>query len=120
MENFLPVLILLFFALCVCVAVYSLTHLLGPKNPTAAKLSPYECGVEPEGSARAPFKTHFYLVAVLFLLFDVEGVFFIPWAIIYRESLAEGPDILIAGALYMALLVLALAYIFRKRLLRLT
>lgn len=104
----------------VCISVYSLTHLLGPKNPSSHKLSTYECGVEPEGNARAPFKTHFYLVAVLFLLFDVEGVFFIPWAIIYRESLAEGTDILIAGAIYLALLVLALAYIFRKRLLRLT
>lgn len=119
MENFLPVLLLLFFAVCLCIGIYTVSHILGPKNPNASKLSTYECGVEPEGSARVPFKTHFYLVAVLFLLFDVEGVFFIPWAIIYRDSLKEGTDILIAGGLYMALLVLALSYIFRKRLLRL-
>lgn len=118
-ESFLPVLFLLFFALCVCGTVYSLSHLLGPKRPSSSKLSTYECGVEPEGSARAPFKTLFYKVAVLFLLVDVEGVFFIPWAIIYRDSLKEGVDVLIAGAVYMALLVLALAYIFRKKLLQL-
>ena len=118
-ENFLPVLFLLTFAVGLCVAIFVVSKLLGPQNPNASKLSTYECGAEPEGNARTPFKTLFYKVAVLFLLIDVEGVFFIPWAVIYRDSLKEGNDVLIAGMAYMALMVLALAYVFRKKLLQL-
>ena len=119
MEAFLPVGILLVFALLLCVGLFTVKRLLGPRNPVPSKLSVYECGVKPEGTARVPFKTGFYLIAVLFLLFDVEGAFFFPWALVYRESLAQGPALLIAMLVYMALLVLGLVYIFRKGCLKL-
>lgn len=114
MEAFAPIAILLVVALTLCLGIFGITNILGPKNPIPAKLSPYECGVKPEGSARTPFKTRFYLIAVLFLLFDVEGAFFFPWALVYRESLAQSATLLLALAVYMGLLVLGLIYIFRK------
>jgi NADH-quinone oxidoreductase subunit A len=119
MEAFFPVGILFILAIIVAGAVFGIKRILGPRVQVAAKLSPYECGVTGEGNSRIPFKTSFYLVAVLFLLFDVEAAFFFPWALVYRESLAEGSGLLIAMLVYMALLVLGLVYIFRKDCLRL-
>ena len=119
MEAFFPIGILFILALIVAGSVFSIKRLLGPRNPVAMKLSTYECGVQPEGSPRAPFKNGFYLIAVLFLLFDVEAAFFFPWALVYRESLADGPGLLIAMLIYMALLVIGLIYVFSKDCLRL-
>lgn len=110
---------LFLIAFGMCVSVFALTNLLGPKNPVASKLSPYECGVKPEGGARTPFKNRFYLIAVLFLIFDVEAAFFFPWALVYRESLATGPGLLIAMAIYLAFVVLGLVFILQKKALEL-
>jgi len=119
-ETLLPIGILLVLSLCVCGAILGLTSLLGPKNPVASKLSTYECGVPPEGSARAPFQIRFYHIAVLFLLFDVEAAFFFPWALVYRESLVSGATLLLAIVIYLFLMVLGLIYILRKGSLNLT
>ncbi len=117
MEAFLPVALLFIMAIVLSAGILAVTSILGPKNPTAVKLSPYECGVKPESNARAPFKIRFYLIAVLFLLFDVEGAFFFPWALVYRESLHNGPGLLIAMLAYLAFMVLGLLYIYRKNVL---
>ncbi|HEY2381368.1 MAG TPA: NADH-quinone oxidoreductase subunit A [Terriglobia bacterium] len=61
------------------------SYLLGVKNPNPRKLAPYECGVTPIGTARERFSVKFYLVAMLFLLFDIEAVFLFPWAVVYRD-----------------------------------
>jgi NADH-quinone oxidoreductase subunit A len=114
MEHFLPIGFLFVFAVCLCIGIFAVTNLLGPKVTTAAKLSVYECGVKPEGNARTPFRTSFYMVAVLFLLFDVEAAFFFPWALVYKESLQEGGALLLAFGVYMTLFILGLVYIFRK------
>ena len=85
LENRFPVLI--FFILVAGFAVVSLfgAWLLGMKKPRPEKLVPYECGMQPIGTARDRFSVKFYLVAMLFLLFDIEAVFLFPWAVIYRE-----------------------------------
>lgn len=114
MEAFIPVGILFAFALIVCASIYGLTVCLGPKVSAPGKLTVYECGVKPEGSARQPFKHHFYLIAVLFLLFDVEAAFFLPWALIYKESLTAGITALVAMAIFFLLVVLGLIYELRK------
>ncbi len=119
MEAYLPIAILGIFAVIVSGTILLLTTFLGPKNPLPNKLSPYECGVLPEGSARAPFRNRFYVIAVLFLLFDVEAAFFFPWALVYRQSLREGSELFVALIVYMGLMVLGLIYIFRKRALEL-
>ena len=116
--DYFPIGVLLVLALFVSATILLLTTWLGPKNPLARKLSVYECGVEAEENARIPFNYRFYLIAVLFLLFDVEAVFFFPWALIYRESLSSGPSLLIAIGVYLFFMVLGLIYIFRKGALR--
>lgn len=107
------------FAIVLSLAVLGITTVLGPKNPLASKLSTYECGITPEGSARQPFKTGFYLIAVLFLLFDVEAAFFFPWALVYKDSLKTDGSLLVAMLAYLVFLVIGLIYVFRKNVLRL-
>jgi NADH-quinone oxidoreductase subunit A len=86
LESWVPVLI--FFIVVAGFGVVSLimSYMFGPKKPNPQKLSPYECGVlHPVGTARERFSVKFYLVAMLFLLFDIEAVFLFPWAVVYRE-----------------------------------
>ena len=85
LETWVPVLI--FFILVAGFGTVSLvlSYAFGPKKPDARKLSPYECGMRPIGSARERFSVKFYLVAMLFLLFDIEAVFLFPWAVVYRD-----------------------------------
>jgi NADH-quinone oxidoreductase subunit A len=119
-DAFVPIGVLLILALIVCGAIYAITNILGPKILAPNKLTTYECGVRPEGTARTPFRIQFYLIAVMFLLFDVEAAFFLPWALVYRESLATGGALLIAMAVYLGLVVVGLVYIFKKGCLRLS
>ncbi|NBX93443.1 MAG: NADH-quinone oxidoreductase subunit A [Proteobacteria bacterium] len=120
MAELVPIAILLGISLLLCSGILLVTQILGPKNPVPAKLGTYECGVKPEGGAHIPFKSSFYLIAVLFLLFDVEAAFFLPWALVYKESLSEGPALLWAMLIYMGLMAVGLIYILRKKILRLT
>ncbi|MBI1860220.1 MAG: NADH-quinone oxidoreductase subunit A [Deltaproteobacteria bacterium] len=119
MENYIPVLLLLGFAIIVASSILVLSWWLGPKKPLAVKLSAYECGVNAEGSPHAPFASKFYLVAVMFLLVDVEAAFFFPWALVYKESLQLGPILFVALVIYVAIFALGLFYIIKKDCLRL-
>jgi NADH-quinone oxidoreductase subunit A len=85
LQNWTPVLV--FLILVTGFAVVSLlgSWLLGLKKPRPEKLVPYECGMQPVGTARDRFSVKFYLIAMLFLLFDIEAVFLFPWAVVYRE-----------------------------------
>jgi len=85
LEYWTPVLV--FLILVTGFAVVSLfgSWLLGMKKPRPEKLVPYECGMQPIGTARGRMSVKFYLVAMLFLLFDIEAVFLFPWAVVYRE-----------------------------------
>ncbi|MCB0403596.1 MAG: NADH-quinone oxidoreductase subunit A [Bdellovibrionales bacterium] len=117
MEAFLPIGILFLFAVMLCAGIYVLTNLLGPRIFQKNKLSTYECGVQNplfETNARLPFKFRFYLVAVIFLLFDVEGAFFLPWALVYRESLQLGANLLIAMLVFSVFIILGLIYVFQN------
>lgn len=86
MESYIGILILVAVAATVCVAMVTLSWVLGPKKVTPYKSSPYECGVAPDGSARERFPVKFYLVAILFILFDIEVVFLWSWMTVYRNS----------------------------------
>jgi NADH-quinone oxidoreductase subunit A len=85
-ESYIGILVLVAVAAIICVAMVSLSWVLGPKKVTPYKSSPYECGVTPEGSARERFPIKFYLVAILFILFDIEVIFLWSWMTIYRDS----------------------------------
>jgi NADH-quinone oxidoreductase subunit A len=84
-SDYLPLIVLLFVAVALAGALVGLSWILGPKNPSAAKLAPYECGVTPVGSARERFPVKFYLIAMLFIVFDIETVFLYPWAVTFTK-----------------------------------
>jgi NADH-quinone oxidoreductase subunit A len=85
MHDWLPILIMIGLGAGFGVLNITLSHILGPKNPTPEKLAPYECGMPPVGDARERHPIKFYLVAISFLLFDVEVAFTFPWAMALRD-----------------------------------
>src|SRR5690242_9476221 len=95
MSAYIPVLILLSIGVLLGTIILVLNFFLGPKRPNKHKLSVYECGVPPIGDARRRVSVKFYLVAIMFLLFDVESVFFFPWAVAYRKYLSINSFILV-------------------------
>lgn len=86
LNSYLPVLILAVLAAVLAVGMVVLSFLLGPKRPDARKVSTYECGVTPVGSARERFPVKFFLVAMLFIIFDVETIFLYPWAVTFKDA----------------------------------
>jgi NADH-quinone oxidoreductase subunit A len=83
-EAYWPVVLVLLLGVGFGVFAVLASALLGPKRPDPIKLSPYECGLDPIGDARAPFFIHYYVVALLFLIFDIEVVFIYPWAVSFK------------------------------------
>ena len=110
-QNWTPVLV--FLILVTGFGVVSLfgSWLLGMKKPRPEKLVPYECGVHPIGTARDRFSVKFYLVAMLFLLFDIEAVFLFPWAVVYRELKLFG---FFEMLLFIATILAGYIYIWKK------
>src|SRR5579862_3053573 len=81
LAEYLPILIFLVVAIVIGAAAIALSWIAGPSNPDTEKLSPYECGFEPFDDARSKFDVRFYLVAILFIIFDLEVAFLFPWAV---------------------------------------
>ena len=84
-QNYLVILLMLGVVVLLAGGMIALSYLLGQHRPSRVKLSPYECGMVPTGDARQRFSVKFYLVALVFILFDVEIVFLYPWAVIFHE-----------------------------------
>lgn len=112
MGEFMPIVILLGVAALVCAAMVTLSWVLGPKKVTPYKASPYECGVEPSGSARERFPIKFYLVAMLFILFDIEVVFLYPVGVLLNAS--DSVFVLVEIALFVFLLLVGFVYVWRR------
>ncbi len=89
-DRYLPLLIHVLVAGVIACAMVALSYFIGQHKYNPAKMSPYECGMEPVGNARQRFTVKFYLVGMLFILFDVEAVFLYPWAIVQRSLKASG------------------------------
>ena len=118
MTQYLPVLILAVLSLVFAFGTLALSVLVGKwanknrlKQVAKAKNIPYECGMLPIGEGNTRFSVRFYLVAMLFILFDIEVVFLYPWAVVYRELLKENAN-LIFGAMVSFLGVLFVGYIY--------
>ena len=88
------------------------THWLGPKRKTKIKLESFECGIEPRGNARVPFPIRYFLVAILFVLFDVEVIFMYPWAVNFKELGTTG---FVEMLVFIALLLVGFFYIIKKK-----
>jgi NADH-quinone oxidoreductase subunit A len=118
MSEYMPILILVALAGIIATAMVTLSWLLGPKKRTPYKDSPYECGVAPLGNARERFPIKFYLVAMLFILFDIEVVFLWSWMATYKTWLDAGDPAALysfwAIMVYMALWFLGDLYVIRS------
>lgn len=109
--SYKPLVFVLLLAVAIPTAFILLSARLGPRRPGVVKLSPYESGILPRGTPEQRFPVKFYLVAVLFLLFDVEAVFLFPWAIRFRELGWFG---FVEMTIFLAVLLLGLVYAWRK------
>ncbi len=119
LSDYLPVLIQFVLAFTMAIAILALSALLGQKSRRSAiKDSPYECGMLPIGPAHPKFSVKFYLVAMLFILFDIEIVFLLPWCLILRESLAQQLPVVLPGLFFIFLLSLGLLYEWKRGALR--
>jgi NADH-quinone oxidoreductase subunit A len=110
-ARYLPLLIHFTVAVGLAVVLVSLSWIVGYRKPTRAKLSPYECGMTPVGDTRARFSVKFYLVAMLFILFDVEAIFLYPWAVILRDLKMFGFWEMLV---YIGIVLVGFFYVWKK------
>ena len=111
MDGFLPILIMIGLGAGFAGGSVLLSQFVGPRKPTPEKAAPYECGMPPVGDARERQSVKFYLVAMIFLLFDIEVAFLYPWAMAFREL---GPVAYFQIVAFFALLVTGYIYVWRK------
>jgi NADH-quinone oxidoreductase subunit A len=110
-ESWFPVLIQMLIALAVAGAMIGLSAVLGRRVKDAVKSSPYESGMEPVGNARGRYSVKFYLVAMVFILFDIEAIFLYPWAVVFRQL---KPFAFFEMLLFIALVLCGFYYIWKK------
>ena len=126
-RTYLPILLLLGFVIVNAVGMVALSHLTMRQRPTPVKDTPYESGIPPLGDARERFSVRFYMVAMLFIIFDIETVFMIPWGVYYRQLSCAAE--LVGGScpagqvsffglgemlVFMAILLLGFVYVWKK------
>ena len=107
LNEFAPIGVLLLLAILITLLILYLSRLFGPWQPTSRKTAPYESGMRPIGPAVRRYPVKFYLIAVLFILFDIEVIFFLPWAVVFREM---GLYSLIAIGIFTIILTIGLIY----------
>ncbi len=111
LQNYLPVLIFIVVSLGMGVVMLAAGSVLGPRRPDSEKLSPYECGFEAFEDSRMKFDVRYYLVAILFIIFDLEIAFLFPWAVVLDEIGLFG---FLAMMVFLAILVVGFIYEWRK------
>lgn len=114
-AAYLPVLIQILLAAGVATAVVFASQLIGQRaRKNTIKDTPYECGVKPDGVVHTRFSVKFYITVMLFILFDIEVVFLVPWAFVYREFLASHIEIVVPILVFIGVIVLGLIYEVKK------
>ncbi|RLA92123.1 MAG: NADH-quinone oxidoreductase subunit A [Deltaproteobacteria bacterium] len=111
LQDYLPILVLMIIVLGFGGLTILLSSLLGPKRKSEPKLMPYECGLDPIGTARHRYSIKFYIIAMIFILFDIEAVFLYPWAVIYRDLGLFG---LIEMGVFILILLVGFIYVWKK------
>ena len=116
MQEYLPILMMFVFILGFAVTNIAIARVLGRRRDTRAKLIPYECGMDPVGSAYQRFSVKFYLVAMLFILLDIEAIFLVPWAVVFKplaQSLSR-PFVFFEMIIFLAVLAVGYVYVWKK------
>ena len=116
--DYFPILLMFGVAFGFAAGNILLSQLVGQKKPTRTKLMPYECGKDPVGSARERFSVKFYLIAMIFILFDIELIFLMPWAVVFKQLAAHSPQmrdiVFVEMMLFVALLLVGYVYVLKK------
>jgi len=111
LENYFPILVFLGIGVVIGAVPLLLSFILGPRRPNDAKLSPYECGFNAFQDARIPFDVRYYLVAILFIIFDLETAFLFPWAVVLRKI--SGPGFW-AMMIFLGILTIGFIYEWKR------
>ncbi len=109
--EYAPIAIMFVLAFGFVATTMLVTHALGPKRKSKIKLESFECGIEPQGNARVPFNIKYFLVAILFVLFDVEVIFMYPWAVNFRDLGYTG---FLEMVVFVGLLLIGFFYLIKK------
>ncbi|HET9554112.1 MAG TPA: NADH-quinone oxidoreductase subunit A [Anaeromyxobacteraceae bacterium] len=111
LQTYFPIGVVLFVAVAQGLLLLTLANVLGPRRPSLVKSAPFECGSLPVGSARERFGVKFYVVALLFIVFDIEAIFLFPWAVLFTELGWAG---YVEMGAFVFTLVLGLVYVWKK------
>jgi len=109
--GYLPIFMFFIIAVGFALTTIFLSAIIGKRKVTHQKMLPYECGMDPIGQARKPFSVKFYVIAMLFIIFDIEAVFLYPWAVIFRDLKIFG---LVEMAVFIAILLVGFIYVWKK------
>ena len=111
LDAYGPLLLMFLAAMGISGAILAVSVIVGKRKRSRAKDQAYECGIRPTGDAREPFSVQFYLVALVFILFDIEAIFLYPWALVYRELRLFG---FVEMLLYIIILLAGYVYLWKK------
>jgi NADH-quinone oxidoreductase subunit A len=116
MKEYIPILIVFIFVAGFAVTNIVLSHVVGRRKNTRAKLMPYECGMDPVGSAHQRFSVKFYLIAMLFILFDIEAIFLLPWAVVFKtlSQTMSKSFVFFEMMIFVAALLVGYIYVWKK------
>jgi NADH-quinone oxidoreductase subunit A len=116
LSDYLPILLMFVVAAVFAVGSIILSRFVGQRKSTRTKLMPYECGKDPVGSARERFSVKFYLIAMIFILFDIEVIFLVPWAVVFRTLAAQGLRnfVYVEMMVFIGLLLIGYIYVVKK------
>jgi NADH-quinone oxidoreductase subunit A len=111
LDSYGPLLLMFVLAAFIAGALIAVSSVVGTRKPSREKEQPYECGIRPTGDARQPFSVHFYMVALIFILFDIEAIFLYPWALVYHDLKVFG---FVEMLLYIMILLVGYIYLWKK------
>jgi NADH-quinone oxidoreductase subunit A len=111
LDSYLPILVLIAIAMAFAIGSVVFSRLIGQKKPSAVKLAPYECGMPLIGTARERVSVKFYIIAMLFILFDIEAVFLYPWAVVFKKLGLFG---FVEMGVFIAILLIGYIYVWKK------
>ena len=110
-TDYIPIFIFFVVAVGFALTVIFLSAIFGKRKITPQKMLPYECGMDPIGEARKPFSVKFYIIAMLFIIFDLEAVFLYPWAVVFKDLKVFG---LVEMAVFIGILLVGFIYVWKK------